>query len=80
MDLNAFDATSWRSALMNAAFDRGRTLGAKSIGIMVIHGNDGAQALYEKHFEPYATFHPAYFQHEFPGVTKYRASLTQGDA
>ncbi|WP_227271057.1 GNAT family N-acetyltransferase [Roseobacter weihaiensis] len=65
------------TALMQAAFTRGRDLGANSIGIMVIHGNDGAQALYEKHFEPFATFHGAYFDHEFPGLTKYRASLTQ---
>ncbi|MDX8354856.1 GNAT family N-acetyltransferase [Cognatiyoonia sp. IB215182] len=62
--------------LMKAAFDRGREMGAKTIGIMVIHGNDSAQALYEKHFEPFATFYGAYFDHEFPGVTKYRASLT----
>lgn len=65
------------TALMHAAFARGRDLGADNIGIMVIHGNDGAQALYEKHFEPFATFHGAYFDHEFPGLTKYRASLTQ---
>ncbi|MEL6838237.1 MAG: GNAT family N-acetyltransferase [Pseudomonadota bacterium] len=64
------------TALMKAAFARGRALGAESIGIMVIQGNDNAQALYDKHFEPYATFHAAYFDHEFPGLTKYRASLT----
>lgn len=61
--------------LMKAAFERGRSLGAESIGIMVINGNDAAQSLYEKHFEPYATFHGAYFDHEFPGLTKYRATL-----
>ena len=64
------------TALIEAAFARGRDLGANSIGIMVIHGNDGARSLYEKHFEPFATFHGAYFDHEFPGLTKYRASLT----
>lgn len=63
------------TALMNAAFTRGRELGADSIGIGVIHGNDGAQALYEKHFEPFATYWPASFDHKFPGITKYRASL-----
>ena len=63
------------TALMEAAFARGRALGADSIGIMVIHGNDAAQALYEKHFDPYTTFYGAYFDHEFPGLTKYRASL-----
>ena len=62
--------------LMQEAFNRGRQMGAQSIGIMVIKGNDAAQALYEQHFEPYATFHGAYFNHEFPGLTKYRAMLT----
>ena len=62
-------------ALMRAAFDRGRQLGAQSIGISVIHGNNRAQALYEKHFEPFVTYHAAYFDHQFPGLTKYRASL-----
>ena len=65
------------TALMHAAFARGRELEAESIGIGVIHGNDGAQALYEKHFEPYATYWPASFDHKFPGITKYRASLTE---
>ena len=64
------------TALMHAAFRRGRSLGATNIGIMVIHGNDTAQALYEKHFEPYTTFHAAYFDNDFPGLTKYRALLT----
>lgn len=62
-------------ALMNAAFEEARGMGASSIGIMVINGNDAAKALYEKHFEPYATFHASYFDHEFPGLTKYRATL-----
>ena len=62
-------------ALMKAAFERGREMGAASIGIMVINGNDAAQRLYEQYFEPYATFHGAYFDHEFPGLHKYRATL-----
>lgn len=61
--------------LIKAAFDRGRHLDAQSIGLMVIHGNDAAQALYEKHFEPYLTFHAAYFDHTIPGVTKYKKDL-----
>lgn len=64
------------TALMKAAFARGRALGAASIGISVFHGNDGAQALYEKHFDPYASFWAAAFDHKFPGLTKYRAALT----
>ena len=65
------------NALMHAAFARGVALGAQSIGLMVIHGNEQARRLYDKHFDPYATFHTAYFNHEFLGVTKYWASLTQ---
>ena len=68
------------TALMHAAFDRGRALGADSIGISVIHGNNGAQALYEKHFEPFASFWAACFDHKFPGLTQYRASLTSEQA
>ena len=64
-------------ALMQAAFDRARALGAASLGVMVIHGNDAARALYEKHFEPYVTFHAAYFDNEFPGMTKFRAKLSR---
>ncbi|MEM6305735.1 MAG: GNAT family N-acetyltransferase [Pseudomonadota bacterium] len=68
------------TALMKAAFARGRALGAESIGVSVIHGNDGAQALYEKHFDPYASFWAACFDHKFPGLTQYRASLTSQEA
>lgn len=63
-------------ALMQAAFDKARKRRAASVGIMVVHGNDAAKALYEKHFEPYVTFHAAYFDHTFPGLTKFRATLS----
>ena len=63
------------AALMEAAFDEARRQGARSLGVMVIHGNTAAQRLYERFFEPYATFYPAFFQDEFPGITKYRAAL-----
>ncbi|HIP78219.1 MAG TPA: GNAT family N-acetyltransferase [Kiloniellaceae bacterium] len=63
--------------LMKAAFHRARAKGAASLGIMVIHGNDAAKALYEKHFDPYTTFHAAYFDHAFPGLTKFRANLVE---
>ena len=62
-------------SLMKAAFKRARKQGAASLGVMVIHGNKPAQALYEQYFEPYATFHAAFFEHAFPGLTKYRANL-----
>ena len=61
--------------LIEAAFETASKRGAQSLGIMVIHGNDTARALYEKFFEPYVTYHPAYFDNKFPGVTKYRATL-----
>ncbi|WP_299775590.1 N-acetyltransferase [uncultured Tateyamaria sp.] len=63
------------TTLIEAAFDRGRHLDAQSIGIMVIHDNDAVQALYEKYFEPFITFHGAYFDHQIKGVTKYRKQL-----
>lgn len=62
-------------SLMRAAFECAREAGAASLGIMVIHGNKPAQSLYEKYFEPFATFHPAFFDYTFPGLTKYRANL-----
>lgn len=62
-------------SLMNAAFQRAREAGATSLGIMVIHGNEPAQALYEKYFERFTSFYPAFFNHLFPGLTKYRANL-----
>ena len=62
-------------ALMKAAFAKGRELGADSIGIMVVNGNDAAERLYEKYFEPYVTYHSAYFDNQFPGLTKFRATL-----
>lgn len=63
-------------ALMDAAFSRAREKRSASLGVMVVHGNDAAKALYEKYFEPYVTYHAAYFDHEFPGLTKFLASLS----
>ena len=68
-------ATGLGHRLMEAAFNRAREAGASSLGIMVVHGNAPAQALYEKYFERFATFYPAYFNHTFPGLTKYWANL-----
>ncbi len=62
-------------SLMKAAFKRAREAGASSLGVMVIHGNSPAKALYEKYFEPFVTFHSAFFDDTFPGLTKYRANL-----
>ncbi len=72
----AFRGRGLGHRLMEAAFTKARDCGAGSLGVMVIHGNVAAQSLYEKVFEPYATFHAAYFDHQIPGVTKYRAMLT----
>lgn len=62
-------------ALMRAAFETARAKGARSLGIMVIHGNDTAKRLYETYFQPYITFHQTYFEDRFPGLTKFRADL-----
>lgn len=61
--------------LMVEAKARARGLGVDAVGIMVVHGNDAAARLYAKHFEPWATFHPAYFGGAVPGLTKFRAAL-----
>ncbi|MEM8674470.1 MAG: GNAT family N-acetyltransferase [Cyanobacteria bacterium P01_G01_bin.67] len=63
-------------SLMKAAFERAQQQGANSLGVMVVHGNKPAQSLYEKYFERYTTFYPAYFNYTLPGLTKYRASLS----
>ncbi|MEM7734680.1 MAG: GNAT family N-acetyltransferase [Deinococcota bacterium] len=62
--------------LIQAALQEAKTRGASSAGIMVLHGNDNTKALYERFFEPYMTFHSAFFKHEFPAITKYRTSLS----
>ena len=61
--------------LMKTAFQIAREDKAKSIGIMVANHNEAAKKLYEAHFEPYATYHPAYFDHSFSGITKFKATL-----
>lgn len=43
-------------SLMRAAFDRARQQGAASLGVMVVHGNEAAQSLYERYFERHTTF------------------------
>lgn len=62
-------------ALMEAAFAQARQKGHDEIGIMAIHGNEPARRLYEQFFEPYLTFHAAYFDIDFPGITKFKAAL-----
>lgn len=61
--------------LMEAAIAKAKDTGGESIGVMVIHGNDPAGHLYEQFFDPWITYHAAYFENEFPGLTKYRRSL-----
>lgn len=78
--LPGFRGLSLGTRLIEEAFAEARGRGHNSIGIMVIHGNDRAQRLYERHFEPYITYHAAFFGHAFPGVTKYRAVLGSGEA
>ncbi len=67
-------------ALMKAAFARGRSLGAATIGVSVVTGNDGGRRLYDSvGFRPVITFHPAAFGDAFPGFTKLRRSLADAD-
>jgi len=61
--------------LVEAAQERARQLGARTVGIMAIHGNDAALRLYEQYFQPYISYHAEYFDREFPGITKFRAAL-----
>ena len=61
--------------LMEAAKERAKQLGARTLGVMVIHGNDAAEHLYRQHFQPYISFHADYFDGEFPGITKFRTKL-----
>ena len=62
--------------LMNAAKARSRSLGANTLGVMVIHGNDVAARLYQQHFKPYISYHADYFESEFSGITKFRTKLS----
>ncbi|MEM1098422.1 MAG: GNAT family N-acetyltransferase [Planctomycetota bacterium] len=58
--------------LIEAAIAKARDAGGESLGVMVIHGNDPAAGLYEEFFNPWITYHAAYFGDGFPGLTKYR--------
>ena len=62
--------------LMEAAKERAKNLGADTLGVMVIHGNDVAAHLYEQHFQPYISYYTDYFDNQFPGVTKFRTKLS----
>jgi len=61
--------------LMAEAKAEARRRGHDALGVMAIHGNDRAHRLYARHFERWATFHEAAFDHRFPGVTKYRSDV-----
>ncbi|MEN1705447.1 MAG: GNAT family N-acetyltransferase [Planctomycetota bacterium] len=73
--LPEFRGHGFGNALMEAAKSKASALGAGSLGVMVIHGNNAAQCLYDQHFERYTTYHPEYFNGEFPGITKYRTAV-----
>ena len=74
--LPAFRGRGLGRRLMDAAFAAARGRGHAALGVMVIHGNEPARRLYERHFEPYATYHAAYFDGRLPGVTKFKAPLS----
>ena len=65
--------------LMEAAKERARAEGARTLGVMVVQGNERAARLYARHFQPYITFHADFFDEEFPGVTHFRAVLATDD-
>ena len=62
--------------LMVAAKQRAQVLGAETLGIMVIHGNDAAAHLYGQYFHPYISYHADFFDHQFSGLTKFRTRLS----
>jgi len=65
--------------LLQEAIAVARDTGLSHVGIMIIHGNDPAQRLYESlGFQPYVTYYADFFDNQFPGVTKYRMALTEG--
>ncbi|TAD87693.1 MAG: GNAT family N-acetyltransferase [Alphaproteobacteria bacterium] len=78
--LDGFRGRGLGERLMLEAKATAKERGYDTIGIMVIHGNDRAQQLYERHFERWASFYPAVFDHKFPGLTKYRAKLTSTES
>lgn len=61
--------------LMEAAKAKAKSLGARTLGVMVIHGNDAAEHLYRQHFQLHISYHADYFDDEFPGITKFRTNL-----
>lgn len=63
-------------AIVQQLLDVGRSQQHSHAGIMVFHGNDRAQHVYESlGFQPYQTFHSAYFKQQFsmelPGIIKF---------
>ena len=61
--------------LMEVAKERARDRGARTLGVLVVHGNDKAAELYTRHFRPRVSFHEDFFDGDFPGVTQFRAAL-----
>ncbi len=62
--------------LMEQAFAEVARRGHTTVGLMVLNGNEPAMRLYEAvGFQPAITYHPAYFDVEFPGVIKYLRPL-----
>lgn len=63
--------------LIAAALDEARRRGHRTAGIMAVIGNDVAHRLYRAMgFRPVSTYHAAFFDDTFPGVVRYRASLS----
>ncbi len=62
--------------LFAALFTEGRKLGHSHVGISVTTGNEAAQRAYEAiGFQLYIRYGAEYFDHAFPGSSKYRMRL-----
>lgn len=64
-------------ALLRAILDEGRSRGHTHAGIAIINGNEIARRAYESlGFRPYQSYYSEYFEGIFPGITKFRMSLS----
>ena len=73
--LPAYRGLGLGKRLMEAAFDEARRRNGTVLGVSVLHDNVAARRLYEQYFDPYITFHSAYFDGAFPSLTKFRVKL-----
>jgi ribosomal protein S18 acetylase RimI-like enzyme len=73
--LPAFRGLRLGDRLMAALKADAAARGFEALGVMVVAGNAAAERLYRRHFDPFITYHAAYFGGVFPGIVKFRAAL-----